>query len=311
MGNVFAEESERGKSHQHGAHGKKSEGRLSEGGKENVEIDNYLSADEQKRLHEIYSQIYNGGSSKKVAEVSNKAVEFCTYGNKTIIDQIITYLDIAKLSSWEAFERFIIDCSRIGSLKSLEMMFLIVSANSSSGIDEKIGAFARMALYLSNNHLPEGSEVEASVSQLQNFYKTMLHAAAPHYESKFVTEELVGVVNAYSPQLARAFQTYIILNFLNVQKESSFKLFRFPVLTAESEIASPQMLSLLSLANEDLQGEWRRLFSSNKDGRSFDRIMFSVLGFEVFGFTLNFISLVTLNYLYSSGSNMFPYSLFR
>jgi hypothetical protein len=195
---------------------------------------------------------------------------------------VVEYLNKKEVFHPESFERFIVDCTRVGSLKSFEMMWNISVASATEKVSDRLFHFSRLLFLTSqDNHQFSSENLNRFSKQIEDFYTTMFAISSPQYLTSFNHKEFLGLINSYSPHAARAFQTYFAINFLNLQDTSSFKAFQFPSLLGESDCLDPAILSVLSLCNDNLQGAWKRLYRSSYDGRSFQRIMYELLGYEV------------------------------
>jgi hypothetical protein len=86
---------------------------------------------------------------------------------------------------------------------------------------------------------------------------------------------------SYGPCFTNIFETYFNTFCFHRIENSSLNVFKSPVLSSDSEILSRSDIILLSMYNTNLQGNWRRLYTSSNDGLSFNRVAHHIIGYEV------------------------------
>jgi hypothetical protein len=87
--------------------------------------------------------------------------------------------------------------------------------------------------------------------------------------------------NEYTPNLSRLFVTYLNLVCFPDVELLSFTPFCPPVLEMDSLVASHSRLLPLALYTNYMQGRWKRLYTTERDGVSFNRVAHNILGYGV------------------------------
>lgn len=257
-----------------------------------IDLSDYLSYEERSQLNTFFRKHY----SKEDGKFSTSFVSDVDIGGTNFTaGKVLNYLNHSKIDNLEKFEKFFVESVRIGSTKSFEVLWQVSTTYSDHLTDAKILDFSRFIVDLSVPTLSISDSLTYAM-KMQEFYTTMLRTVSPHYSTHFKTKEFISIVNSYSPHAFKAYQTYILSNFISevYDETSSFRRFHPVQLTGDSDIITPDVITLLSLHNEDLQSSWKRLYSSNYDGRSFHRIVFQLLGYEVFAYLFTFISIHSL-----------------
>jgi hypothetical protein len=224
---------------------------------ENFDVSSYLDQDERKMLRTFYDKSFDS--------VKNSFTEEPPFCHENYLCQkIVYYLNHSKsVNSFESFEKFVIECVRIGSTKSFEMIWKISTADVTDPMDVelKMFHFLRFMFHLSvdTSSLSESS-ISSHCKNFLEFYTTRIAIADPDYKREFDKDNFLGLVNSFSCQGARAFQSFMIANFLGgLKSTSSFKVFAPITLKEKTDILSPKVMSFLSLYTDELQG--KRLYS--------------------------------------------------
>lgn len=104
-------------------------------------------------------------------------------------------------------------------------------------------------------------------------------SAEEEAEAQFVA--FMEWVNEYTPNLSRLFVTYLNLVCFPDVELLSFTPFCPPVLEMESLVATHSRLLPLALYTNYMQGKWKRLYTTERDGVSFNRVAHNILGYGV------------------------------
>jgi len=90
----------------------------------------------------------------------------------------------------------------------------------------------------------------------------------------------LAFVNECLPHLPRVLTSWMAPLCFSTAVPASFRPYRGPSLVdGPSDVASLRDTALLSLYSEPLQGEWTRLYTTQSDGTSFNRVCHHVLGY--------------------------------
>lgn len=265
-----------------------------EEGKEDApmfKLSHYLSKEERSYVHNMFT-FYFDESEKKFS--SSLISDVQKNGNSFIATKMLNFLNSSNIDSPQKLCKFVAECSRIGSTRSSTMLWSIAkhSPDQLSSIEQQIQEFIKFMMSLAQPSISCSSLDQLSPSLL-DFYLVKLSIILPAYATAFDLDVFLSIVYSYAPHAYRAFQSYIIKNFLTWSNDhfSSFHHFDPIQLSNESGIVNPVSIALLSMHSQELQGSWQQIYNSNSDGRSFDRIVFSLLGYEVnCFFFLNFLS---------------------
>ena len=87
--------------------------------------------------------------------------------------------------------------------------------------------------------------------------------------------------NEFAPSLPRLLVTYLNRVCFPYVELLSFSSFCPPVLETDSSITTQSRLLPLALYSTSLQGRWKRLYTTERDGISFNRIAHNILGYGV------------------------------
>lgn len=313
-----------------------------------IDLNYYLSNEERDQLNIFFKRHYSKEDGKFLPDFVSS---FHLGGTNFTATKVLHYLNHENIDTPEKFYMFFVECVRIGSTKSFQLLWEVSTGQSASthtkksahiathhttshdtskitksspeqthadqaphsdhshkSIDEKILDFSRFVVDLSCPNISISDSMTAGM-KIKEFYTTMLHSLVPRYATHFKVDDFIGIVNSYSPHAFKAFQTYILSNILggvHHDETSSFKRFQAVQLMGESDVVTPELIALLSLHNDDLQSNWKRLYSSNYDGRSFNRIFYHLLGYEVRNH--NDLSLCS-RFCLLLGSNMYRHSM--
>ena len=125
-------------------------------------------------------------------------------------------------------------------------------------------------------------EILSYADNLNNHYKTFIHK----YDLENNLSSFISYIDDYFPFLPKI----LIDKFNKVLFDESISSTKFqfhnPSLIDKSSVISNLMMTPLACVNNKLQGSWKKLYSSETDGRSFNRILFHIVGYEVFNINI-------------------------
>jgi hypothetical protein len=244
----------------------------------------YLTEAEKRQLRLYFEMIYterNGIPNREGLKLALHQEE-----NEVILKTILLWLESKHVTDYDHFENVVIGATRVSSSQTILALWEVASfCNFESDDNDKANLFrfCRISLMLISERedtLNLG-EVDRCAELLQNLYIAMARRNDPNMEIGSNMEAFVALVHEFTPHIAKAFHTYLSMRLLLASESPSFKPFLPPSLSHKSETAPQLLLNALALYCEELQSDWKRLYSTTSDGLSFNRISHHVLGYEV------------------------------
>lgn len=269
MGNFF--ESEEKKAYSHGK-GKKQAGKASY----------YINEEERVRLQATFRKVVT--SDHHLISEEFKALVL-PVSNVFVVESLCLYLETSDiLKSYTAFEQFVTESARVSASSSLKILWNMSNYLPISKVpewDNHASRFCALLLILSSG-VSEADELKLfSLSkELLGFYTLSAHRSEsdPPIDEDFIA--LQGVINSYSSHAAKPFQSLMAIAFLNALDSPSFKPYLPPELREGSDILTGVEAGFVAMTGEELQGQWKQLYTMTKDGISFNRIVHHVLGYN-------------------------------
>jgi hypothetical protein len=125
-------------------------------------------------------------------------------------------------------------------------------------------------------------EIISCADNLNNHYKTFIHK----YDLENNLSSFISYIDDYFPFLPKILIEKFNKVLFNESISSTKFQFDIPSLIDKSSVISNLMMTPLACVTNKLQGSWKKLYSSEVDGRSFNRILFHLVGYEVFTYKL-------------------------
>jgi hypothetical protein len=180
--------------------------------------------------------------------------------------------------SLQLFQKFVINGSRSTSTKTLQLLWDIIVQDSTFPDESNISFFFRLLLDFSGCE-PDGIEKAADrlashVSQIHS--KNYRNAPVP-----LDSRALISWANEYAPYAAAVFVTYINHKCFHGIELNGYTPFCPPILERGSSVVSQSDVMPLALYDKSLQGRWKKLYTTQEDGLSFNRIAHHILGYGV------------------------------
>ncbi len=276
MGNAFEKEKQNG----NGSSEKKVEHALMQ---ENAY---YLNETERRQLRLYYEMIFTGRDGVPNKEGLRLALH--QEENEVILKTISQWLASKSLRDYDHFEIVIVEATRVSSSQTILALWEAACFCSFDTDNDKTNLFrfCRLSFYFisENSDVLVQTEVDRCAEQLQNFYVAMARRTDPNVEIASNMSAFISLVHEFTPHIAKAFHTYLSIRLLLAGESPSFKPFLPPSLSHKSETVPQLLLNGLALYCEELQSDWKRLYSTTSDGLSFNRISHHVLGYEVIQF---------------------------
>jgi hypothetical protein len=145
---------------------------------EHFDVSSYLDPDERKMLRAFYDKSFD-----LVENAFMEEPPFCH--DNFLCQKVVSFLNHSKsVNSFESFEKFIIECVRIGSTKSFEMMWKISISDVTDPKDVNLEMlhFIRFMFHLSvdTSSLSESS-ISNHCSNFLELYTTKMVITDPDY----------------------------------------------------------------------------------------------------------------------------------
>eukprot|EP01038_Epipyxis_sp_PR26KG_P016805 gene16805-23004_t len=191
----------------------------------------------------------------------------------------------SNISTFAQFEQYIVDFTRISSAKTLTMLWNIIMSYHEIVAEKKLEYFFHILLTLSqpiqqewededNHDNNENNEIELKFAE---FFRTMNNLSST---VDFDFSVLINWSNNYCPHLYKILETHLSIICFQSNLSLSYRPYQCPFLNEKSAVVSVKEIISLSLYNINLQGSWKKLYTTEKDGLSFNRIVHHVLGYK-------------------------------
>ncbi len=260
----------------------------------------YLNESERQHLRDNFEVMFGGNHShtnskhgdndKKIYTYapSRKAFQqlLCQKYNIFLADALHDYVVSKRIGSYDLFETLIIDCARISPSRSLEMMWELAHFVSQThkylGDKSLLQRYCHLLFMLSiGTQTIDEVLALAESARITDFFIAcnLKKHGVESADLDFAT--LFAITNTYLPHSVKAFQTYFCTLLLCSYESPSYKPYQPVVLTGDSEVATALSLAILGLHIDEMQGNWRRLYSSASDGLCFNRVVHHILGYDV------------------------------
>jgi len=262
--------------------------------------DNPLNKSEREALQKKFNGIFISGSSME----ENKNRFLAEFESKEIPHFATSIYDACREvdsePSFLRFQKFAIDVSRSTSSNIIRKIWALVCTNPSP-----IAGHSRTTIFLqlmlecslceSHNlavtaaRLTEHLEYVSSASGNRNKHRDVGGVLNSEVDPNAVMDsetELSGLidwVNEYAPHAAKVFVTFFNHKlFPDVEMQGGYKPFVPPLIDPDEGsdiVRSSCDLMPLALYDINLQGRWKRLYTTQQDGLSFNRIAHHILGY--------------------------------
>jgi hypothetical protein len=233
-----------------------------------IEVDdNPLRKEERDAVHRLYSSFVNGGKvSRELFRNEFQSLQYPSFG-----DACYTYICGEGEMTFDLFQKFVINGARSTSTKTLQLLWDIIHTDPSLGNELTMEYFFRILMEFSGC---EHNGLDVAASRLAE------HATKHHRGGVMDSRVLINWTNEYAPHAAKVFVTYLNRKcFAGV--ELQYAPFQVPFLDGGSSIVTQSDLMPLALYDTTLQGRWKKLYTTQADGLSFNRIAHHILGYEV------------------------------
>lgn len=241
------------------------------------EIKYLLQKDEISSIKSIFNAIY---LPQQKLDNSNREKNIATLlgGNKSdLFSEICTYWLDAHIGTLDSFENFVVECTRISSKETIKKLLAMISEAPLIEVGKHKVVFFRVLLELCGC---PGQNSEKVANKIVEFYRWLqkTHPSEDHEEFK----AFFNFINKYLPFASKIFESHISEACMpSVLNSPSYSRFWPPSLSHHSSIVDHETLILLAMHNRHLQATWTRLYSTEIDGMSFNRVEHHILGYDV------------------------------
>lgn len=240
--------------------------------------DSYISPGESDLISMIFHNL-------KQANNSNSDSNLFWSKNCRIISENVKKLGI--LNDLNSFKSFFVNLCRKSNSNTVSTVWDIVTVkNSEKHSDDSLKLFLILLYDISHNNSFELAQYAHSLDKLLLFVTTFISRQRHipvNYLENVTSDEIISWSNDFAPYVPRIFETYIqVFCFGNDNLSPGFTPFYQPILKdKQSTIVKNVDLFALALYSDKFQGEWRRLYTTEVDGLSFNRIVYHIFGYEV------------------------------
>jgi hypothetical protein len=245
----------------------------------------YLTDLEKRQLRLIYEMIFteqNGVPNKEGLKVALQ-----NEPNQLILNSIYMWLASKEIHAFQDFQGLILTSARYSANETITAMWDLVRFCKREGEEDHdkttLFLFCRFTLLIVSEEVDivDIGLVDEEAEQLHSFLIASARRADPDADIDNNLDRFISVVLEFIPHVAKAFHTYLSVRLLLAGDSPSFKPYLPPSLSNKSETATQLALNSLALHCEELQSDWKRIYSTTSDGLSFNRICHHVLGYEV------------------------------
>jgi hypothetical protein len=199
---------------------------------------------------------------------------------------------------YDVFEKFVIEATRSRSIDTLKILWTIAENDKAfpnpSLWSSQLQRFCGYLLFFSSGFEDEELEEEKLYEislELIEFYEQFLNRSHPNHIIGSDLPLFFNTIQSITPHAAKSFETVIATIFLDLVKESpSYKPYKPIYLTTStaptnmtpdaSIILTHYHKGFLGMLGDHLQGQWQRLYTSQCDGISFNRLEHHLLGYD-------------------------------
>jgi len=250
-------------------------------GKDDYDINDprsLLLTDERKSIRAIYNSIYVV-PIQTTDDIKAKNIAFCIIKNKSdLFSGILFRWFLKHIVSYESFERFVINCTRISHQQSIATVLDIIHQDNFIENADVKQVFFHVILDLCYGNSTENNDIAISII---DFYR-WLQKTKVLFDELDDSKKFIDFLNQYFPFTAKVIDSHFSETCIpTVLKSPSYRGFYPPHLNIISSIIDHKYFIPLALNNRNLQGSWLRLYCSDMDGMSFNRIEHHILGYDV------------------------------
>ena len=255
-----------------------SDGKRDCGDNEDNDEDNYtLLKEEVSSIKSIYNAISlshqnNDGEGKHSMEVlsareKNISVYLGRNNRSALLSTICTRWLDHHVGSYQAFEKFVVDCTRVSPKQTVKKLLEMIREDKSLEVGMDKVLFFHVLIELCDYHKPHCDEVSRKIV---DFYRWLQKSSRSVDHDEF--KAFLNFLNKYYPFASKVFESHMSESCMpSVLSSPSYSSFHPPVLSQESRIIGHENFVPLAMHSRCMQGTWNRLYCSEEDGLSFNR----------------------------------------
>lgn len=228
-----------------------------------------MRKEEREAVKRLYSSFLKGGKfSLELFRQEFHSLQYPSFG-----DACYSYICQDGDMTIDLFQKFVINGARSTSTKTLQLLWDIISTDPTVDNDFTMEYFFRILMEFSGC---EHNGLDIAASRLAEHATHHSRGGPVSMDSRV----LISWTNEYAPHASKVFVTYLNRKcFAGV--ELQYVPFQAPFLDGGSSIVTQSDLMPLALYDTTLQGRWKKLYTTQADGLSFNRIAHHILGYEV------------------------------
>lgn len=250
--------------------------------------DNPLNKEEKAALEAYYKQFLNEGKivARKLLTLpidgTPSKEKFCNEFFSNIYsnfgDACYRYIiGQSNQLTLPLFMKFVINGCRSTSTKTLQLVWDILTLDENILPNQYVNYFFLLLLELSGCD-PTGIHITAE--RLSRHVKHVTHRNSSD-DHPITSRDLINWANEYAPHTHKVFVSYLTWKCFSTVELIGYTPFRSPILEDGSSVLNQSDIVPLALYDITLQGRWKKLYTTQADGLSFNRIAHHILGYSV------------------------------
>jgi hypothetical protein len=259
-----------------------------------IQPDQYLTTEERKRVATIYSSL----SSTTVSYDANNFLE--VWGLKyPLFSNLLYCWALNHIKCLNDFEIFVIEMTRMPADAIVHRFWDMISENAQIKPGEKYRMIFSVLMELGDAHYTL-QEIMPVTDRVCSWFAIISARQNPEFDPAIHNDYsyLLNLIHSYVPHFSKVIESHFSRVLFPDLSSPSGNHFRCPRLTGAFDrgICKDCDLFPLALYTDGLQGIWHRLYSSNEDGFSFNRIEHALIGYNVSWICLHYAVLI---YIYT------------
>lgn len=252
MGNIFSHETESDRV----KHDPKSKSR---------EENNFLTSRESESLHFFFDRV-----KAPNAQEAEKHHLSRIFKSSTLVGVL---LERDTLADYKCFKAFIVSSARLNDTTSVKVIW------DHCPTVNTLDVFFTLLCEIGGVDIDSVPSVAQTLSRSVTKYVASQLGGGETIAVEFPA--LMEWIHIYGASIPKVIATYTTNLCFQAGSIPSFSPFFAPYFDVHSEITRESGVFPLALCMDSLQGPWKRLYTSNVDGLSFNRVVHHILGYGV------------------------------